>query len=275
MRFKVISVLVFVLCAAISARAGDFDATIVDDALERAKSYEKRIQIPDTGHPEANKAAREAVRRFYSPERQENIQAEIERLKRERFADVLRDYAGSAAGVRKVMSHSRLAPDERIYIFISSSVPESTLRTYAAALDELGDPNISMVLRGFIDGMKLFGPTLDFVRKIIVKDPCCDPSTTRCDAYKAGIVIDPLLYRAYRIETVPTIAYVRGVALIDPQLSEGIGENLAGPQEAYIVRGDVSLGYALEQIRRKTKSESVGALLRKLQGGFYDNTASD
>ena len=275
MHFRVASVLVCVLCAPIFAHAGGFDTAAVNDALDRAKSYEKEIQIPDTRHPEADKAAREAVRRFYSPECQQSIQAEIERLKRGRFADVLKDYAGSTAGVRKPVSPARLAPDERIYIFISSSVPESTLRTYAAVLDELGDPNISMVLRGFIDGMKLFRPTLDFVRKIVVKDPCCDPSTTRCDTYDAGIVIDPLLYRAYQIETVPAVAYVKGVSLIDPQMSEGIGENLAGLQEAYIVHGDVSLRYALEQIRRRTKSERVGALLRKLQGGFYDNTASN
>lgn len=246
--------------------AGDFNANNVGDAVERAKEYENKIELPDIHNSAAQKAAEQAAGRFYSPEYWKKIHAEIERLKSEQFAEILRGYEKGSEAEPK---DAALPSDERLYIFMSSSVPLSTLRTYASELDKLNDSGVSMVMRGFVDGMKHFKPTLEFVRSILVKDSTCDLSAEKCEAYNAAIIIDPLVFRKYGIERVPAIAYIRGTSLEDVAMSEGEGENLKGSQDTYIVYGDVSVECALETIAEETKSDRVNNLIKKLRKGFY------
>ena len=53
-----------------------------------------------------------------------------------------------------------LGTNERIYIFLSSSIPTETLRRYTSAVGALGDRNVRFVMRGFIGGAKYMKPTL-------------------------------------------------------------------------------------------------------------------
>ena len=148
-------------------------------------------------------------------------------------------------------------------------MPISKLRASAFSLDRLNDPGISMIMRGFVKGMKSFGPTLEFVESVVSKDTSCDAFTEDCEFLNAPINIDPLVFRKYGIETVPAVCYVRGVALKDRAMSEGDTENLKGAQDAYIVYGDLSFARALEIINKETKSIRLSNLIRKLRGGFY------
>jgi len=269
-----LGLILFLLLLSISGLvfAEDFTADDINDALKRAKDYESKISLPELHNPEAEKAAAHAANSFHSSECQKRIQAETERLKADQFAKVLQDYQQSGKNMTK--AKGGLPVDERIYIFISSSMPAATLRNYVAALDKINDPNISMVLRGFINGMKLFKPTLDFVRSMTAKDASCDLSKEKCNAYNAAINIDPMLFSKYQITFVPAITYVQGVNMLDATMSEGKTDNLTGSQESYTVYGDVSLEYALEQIRKETKAEGVTKVLRRLQGGYYDQNKS-
>ncbi len=125
-----------------------------------------------------------------------------------------------------------------------------------------------MIMRGFVKGMK-FGPTLEFVENVVVKDTNCNAFAEDCEVLNAPINIDPFVFRKYEIETVPAVCYVRGVALKDRAMSEGDPENLKGVQDAYIVYGDLSFARALEIINKETKSSRISNVIRKLRGGFY------
>jgi type-F conjugative transfer system pilin assembly protein TrbC len=252
-----------------AAVAQDTQASIkiVQEALEKAKKMKKHITVP--GVDKNNRAAQEAARTFYSPEYQNKIGQEIERLKNTLFADTFKDQKKQPLSKPAPGSRYFLMPDERIYVFISSSVPVETLRNYAADLDRLRDPHVTMVMRGFVKGMKLIKPTLDFIRKVIVKDPDCDITAQKCDAYRVTINIDPLLFRRYGINQVPAIVYANGVSLVDAGQSEGIKEN-APVSDAYMLSGDVSLAYALEKINREAHSPELEAVLRQLRAGFYN-----
>jgi type-F conjugative transfer system pilin assembly protein TrbC len=243
----------------------EFNTDYVNDALNRAKKHEDKIKLPSINN-ETQKAAQKAARSFYSPEYQRRIQQEIERLKKEKFNDVL---SGSAKRSTSSDTNTILYPDERIYIFISSSIPLVTLRSYAETLDRINDPSIFMVMRGFVDGMRYFKPTLEFVRNIIVKDTSCDLSSEKCDVYRVSISIDPLLFKKYGIKAVPAIAYARGVSIADTAMSEGWDNNVNSSLEAYVVYGDVSLEYALEAISKRTKNRRINNLLEELRHGFY------
>lgn len=253
------------LCSTL-AFAGDFNTGTVNEALERAKEYEKKIDMPDVRHLEAQEAAREAAEQFYSPQCQEKIRAEMERLKAGRFAGIFKGYEkeGTDESVDSV-----LTSDERLYIFISSSVPLSTLRAYAFALDRLNDPNVTMVMRGFVGGMKYFKPTLEFIRSIIVRESSCDLVTEKCKVFNAAISIDPVMFRKYGIRSVPAIAYVKGKSIKDFAANKGCIDNLNVPQDVYIVTGDLPMDRALEVIAKETGSGRINNLVKKIRGGFY------
>ena len=105
--------ILFFTCA--SVFAGEFDAKTVHKAMERAKEYEKMINLPDIDNSIAQKAAKEAAHQFYAADFQQKITAEIERLKIEQFADILTKQKKTEQKKAK----SALLTSERLYIFIS------------------------------------------------------------------------------------------------------------------------------------------------------------
>ena len=251
------------------------DMKNVQDLLERANEQSRHMVVPQTKDHKAEKAARETSNIYRSRKFQARLQKEISRLKEQVFSDSMGKDKGISS--RKTAENTFLLPDERLYLFISSSMPVSTLRNYAADLDKLKDPHISMVMRGFVGGMHLIKPTITFIEKILLKDLTClpvrrmqtgDASSTQCDVYHVTVNIDPLLYSRYGIKAVPTILYVRGVHSIDPGESEGIEGNTS-VSDAYMVSGDVSLEYALDTIRKASKSSQIEGILKTLRRGFY------
>ena len=272
MRFKIatIAVLFFTLgfnpnCWAENSISG------VREAMKNAEEMRKHIVVPRSDKP--NHAAQETARIYQSPEFQEKINREIERLNNTLFSDMLKGQEKLQVSTQSREVKYLLMPDERIYVFISSSMPIATLRNYAADLDRLQDPNITMVMRGFVDGIKLIRPTLEFIQKVLIKDPGCDPSSEKCEAYHITINIDPLLFQRYGVNKVPAIVYAKGVNPVDPGLSEGIKDNAPGVA-AYMVTGDVSLAYGLDKIYSERSSPQLYNVIRKLRAGFYTERGS-
>ena len=269
MRFKVLAMLCLLLFA-MPACALCEQGNVMDNLhlLENTvKKYQKSIKLPDTdNNTRAKEAAKEAARMFYSPEYQERINNEQERIKEEIFTDshdAYKDYTPA-----KDTGNNLLSPGERIYIFISSSVPISTLRNYAQDVDTIGDPGIIMVMRGFVDGVKYMKPTLKFIHGIITKDRGCE-FDQRCEAFNAAVYIDPLLFRRYGITSVPAIVYAKGIDVKDPGSSEGLTTN-AKVEDEYTIYGDVSIEHALEKVNMKDRSRGLKKVLKKLKGGYYN-----
>ena len=239
----------------------------VQGLLDRADQQRKRLDVPKAHDTEAEKAARKAANIYHSRKYQARLHKEITRLKKQVFPDAMTQ-ANNAASSAKAGENAFLLPDERIYLFISSSMPVSTLRNYAADLDKLNDPHISMVMRGFVNGMHYIKPTIHFIQKILVKNLTCDTSNQKCDLFHATVNVDPLLYSRYGIERVPAILYVRGLHSVDPGESEGLKDNVT-VSDVYMVSGDVSPEYALDTIRKASKSSQVEGILKELRRGFY------
>jgi conjugal transfer pilus assembly protein TrbC len=252
----------------------DVSISHITDILKKGKNLSDTIELPDNAQTkEAQERAEELAEFYHSEQFQCTVNDKIEGLKQGVFKSSIEEYyeglnknnGDDEAGNKK--TQSSLSSSERIYIFISSSVAESTLRNYAADLDKLNDSNISMVLRGLVGGMKYFRPTLDFVTNVIKKHQNCN-LTYQCETYRANIQIDPLLFRRYGIKQVPAIVYVPDIKINDSSLSEGLKDN-AHVSDYYVVYGDTSFEYALELIQRKTKSRSLKELITAMRKGFY------
>jgi len=232
----------------------DFGISAAGEALERAQklSEELKGKLPEISE-EAFKKAQEAVQSF------EKRREEVEKWKDEASKLLTGKTTKElfSLHVPKDLSSSSLGSDEAVLIFISSSVPLSTLRQYAKELDLLDDPKVVMVMRGFVQGMKYFKPTLDFILSVLKEDPACDLTSQKCRVYNASVYVDPLLFRALQIRAVPAVAYVKGLNVFKPTCE---AQDLKG----WVVYGDVSLEYALRLLGREAKNPNLDSLADKL-----------
>jgi type-F conjugative transfer system pilin assembly protein TrbC len=245
-----------------------FDIDSIGEVNDRGEKLSKKVTIPVNPFAgEGSKRAKETDDFFRSGEFQKRVSAEEERLKRGIFGGRIQEYYQGAPDVASAMA-GELPANERIYIFISSSMPKKTLRNYVRDVARLRDPNVKLVMRGLIGGVKYIKPTMRFVSGILLKDPDCDPEKSRCERYAAGVNVDPLLFRRYGIDKVPTIVYARNVTVLDMEMSEGMERNMT-QGESYTIHGDVALTYALERFRSETESRALEALIRLLNAGFY------
>jgi type-F conjugative transfer system pilin assembly protein TrbC len=254
------------------ASAADLDQDSIESLMQRRDTVLKTIKVPSNSYEkEAQKKASNIVEKIYSDDFQKELQTRTERLKNTIFKDHISSFATTTgtSGDKGKAESGLLSQDERLYVFVSSSVPLQTLRNYAASIDKIGDPRIVMVMRGFVGGLKDWKAMLDFASRVLVKNPSCDTGKEQCDLYAANLQVDPLLFRRYDVRLVPTIVYARGVHRVDPAMSEGVSD-AAGVSEFYLVQGDVSLEYFLETIRRETRSTSVEAVLAALRRSYYD-----
>lgn len=147
---------------------------------------------------------------------------------------------------------------DRIYIFISSSVPKSTLRQYINDIDGL--PQATAVLNGFIGDIGKMQPTVQFIADLLKVDEHC--KMPGCDYLDSEIVVDPIIFKRLNIDRVPAIAYVENYERIG-YCSEGL-ETGSKMSNIRVVYGDVALKDALEHINKKTKSAKLASIIKKL-----------
>lgn len=241
------------------------DLEAVRCALERAGEAARRMEIPaSAAEAEGRAAAEEAWRVFQSEAYRERIRAEQQRILENLLPGKAAggSFYADAPAAAPPAGAGLLRPDERVWILVSSSVPRETLRNYVRDMDRLGEPNVRMILRGFVGGAKRIMPTLDFVRGLILRDPSC--AGEDCPGFGAVIQVDPLVFSRFGVREVPAIVYARGVRAADPSMSDGAPEN-ASVGEAFLLRGDVSLGYALETFRREAGEGRLGTMADRLR----------
>ncbi|BCO09265.1 hypothetical protein GF1_16410 [Desulfolithobacter dissulfuricans] len=263
--------LCFVIAMAVMAgtvHAGDSSRIGVKDisgVLKQAKEKAETLSLPENPQTDAaREAAERVVRQFRSPEYQARLQREQERLKQEVFKDYL-----AASGDKPDRKQDSGQPDgqlsatERVYLFFSSSVPMDTLHSYMDLIEKAHDPNVIMVMRGFVGGMKKAKPTLEYLTSLLKKDPDCDFGKKKCEAYRVNIQINPMLFRKYAVNRVPTVIYAFGLS---PE--SGLGNDTATGR-AYIIEGDAGLDYLLERINREAKRKSLDSLVRVMRSGNH------
>jgi len=254
------AVLIFSLCRAdTSPAAGDrttsaISMTDIAAVLDEAKRKENDLQLPGAGEDDCGcrDAAAQSMTEVNVPAFQERLRAERHRLQETMFKDALAESMPHDKQKPSITTQ----PGLRLYLFISSSVPQNTLRNYAAMLDRVGSNRISMVLRGFVGGMKKIRPTMEFIGGILKMDPTCDLLREKCASYQVEIQVDPQLFQRFKIESVPALAYL-------PANSDDTEETQAEP---LIVSGDAGLDYLLEHINREVKSPELDQLIADLRG---------
>jgi len=245
--------------------AKDFGIAGIGDVLEAGKKIGDKLSVSDNAY--SGKGAEEAQRvyEYYkSPAFQEKLNAESERLQKTVFKDAVNDYYKDIKQGDGNSKSSLFGSKERLYIFISESMPMQTIRNYAQTLDKIKSSRAALIMRGFIGGMTYVKPTMHFISNIIKENPDCDMRQQQCDAYSLDVLVDPLLFRRYGITTVPAMVYVPDISVADEGQSEGIEGN-AQVTDFHKMEGDVSLEYFLEEILKDGPNKSVDSLLAALR----------
>ncbi len=148
--------------------------------------------------------------------------------------------------------------DERIYIFISSSIPKAVLDNYKAYIKfkGIGDTT-SFVIRGCLpqgggfNGCKDFLPTMQFARDMIIEDNKTGVT---------GLLIDPVLFKTYDVTNVPQVVYAKNVNRRVDLGSEGDFSRLESTPQWWKSVGDWSLEYHLNELYNLSKEEKLKQL---------------
>lgn len=116
-----------------------------------------------TKNKTAEQIAEQTAEIYNSCNFQKKLKAQVETLKSQ-FNQA--EEGSPVISMKEEGINTFLMPDEKIYLFISSSMPKTALRSYLQDLDKLRDKNIIIVMRGFIGGIKYIKPTLEFIESI-------------------------------------------------------------------------------------------------------------
>jgi type-F conjugative transfer system pilin assembly protein TrbC len=232
--------------------AEEFNLDDINAVRSRAAEMGKKITVPENSNKEKGaEMARDSFKVYQSESFQNKLKAEMDRIQQhiQGFGEQ-KYYAGAKKLPKGVLSN------EQIYIFISSSMPESTIRHYIQDVDYLNDPNIKFVLRGFVDGVKKIRPTMNFIRNVMKKDPTC---TGKCEKYKISVQVNPVLFSRFNIEAVPAILYVQGKLPTEASRLKTVSP------PNWLIYGDASLETAAEIFADKINKASLRELNRKLR----------
>lgn len=263
--------LALLVCSSVSA--ADVNSA-AEQAKQNAAAYSGSIKAPSLSDlPAAQReAAQSVVNQVNSEAYQQRVQKYVDQLV---GGEVFKDgktgafnyYTDTKMTEKGKAQKGKLGSGERVYIFVSSSIPIDTLRNYAKDIDALDETNIVMVMRGFVGGAKEIKPTMSFLAQILHKDKNCQFSgSMNCDGFGAAVLIDPELFRRYKPAVVPAVVYVKNVKPLHPDMSEGSDDivGVLNESDVYTVYGDASLGYMLDVINREVKSSTLEAAVRGL-----------
>jgi len=178
---------------------------------------------------------------------------------------VVNSFAGIHPSKKAIQYYSNIfRKSDRLYIFISSSIPIATLRSYAEIASLLKNNNIYFVMRGCVNGCHTIAPTKAFVKKII------GLKGNKVLSVIHGIEIDPLLFRLYNIKRVPVFIYAKNINPLNNSISQGLLRNLSGSPIFYESIGDWSFKYHIEQLADMSKSQSLRDLYNRLNKNWYE-----
>lgn len=221
--------------------------------------------LPQPTEPERRRAFDALRGRAKSPTMDERARAALEAGK-DRFAmerEAMAKRFGQALGLEapemKAIADAGPAQATKGWVpvlFVSSSMPTATLRTYAAQLEKARGV---MAFRGMPGGMTKVAPMAKLTAETLRLDPGCEGPA--CVMRDVQVIVDPLVFRQHGVTRVPALAMIPG----DPALPYCERED-ESPRGQHVVYGDAALSGLLEEIARLGGKEEVRDAQSRLEG---------
>lgn len=201
------------------------------------------LAIPENKHSnEGQLAAEQSAKLFQSQEFQEKLSCEKHRLETEVFSEFIKPIKKDPW---ENSSSKILATNEKLYLFLSSSMPDETVHNYLHSIAQTNSSEISPVMKGMVKGMADKKANLRYFSRILKNDFDCNDQREPqgvCSRFKLPIKMNPMLFKRFGIDQVPALVYTT-------------------TNETLVIRGDASLVYLLEKINSEVKSTGLEALI--------------
>lgn len=209
------------------------------DIEAKAQGQSATMQVPANTQAEAGQqAAQKAANQFYAPQTQKKQQDERSRIQQQVFG----------AKTEEPEKPGTLSATEKIYLFLSSSIPEETVRAYLISVAHTGDNKIVPVMYGFVQGIQNKAVTAEYFNRVQREDgDCQDKQGDICKRLQVPIQINSRLFKQYNISQVPAVVYANG-------------------ENSWSAQGDSALDYLLEQINRDAHSPALSSLITGMRG---------
>lgn len=199
----------------------------------------------------------EAGEKYITNETREKINSDLNKLNRSKENEANNVFKSANA-----QSESMEDTQKRLYICVSSSMPEDVIRKYIIATEPVRSKTV-FVVKGFIGGIKQFKQTFDWVNKIL----CSGSPPGSPDCLVASIDINPNIFSEYDVTKVPAVLYLpKGTTPCNCNESNANSNEKAKP--AYLSQGDASIQYHLTKMAEKENPhreeiQQFGKLLTK------------
>ena len=213
----------------------------VEKVVGKARAAATAMALP--AHRQAatgEAAARQVMERFASPAVQKRLQGERAKLAEKMTATRADDPKDQS---------SQLAATDHLYLFLSSSMGDDSLRRLLAGIAGLGGEQIVPVFAGLPHGIDNWpGNTRFFQQVLQAESTCRDTAANTCERLQVPLRINPALFRQYAVTAVPTLVYDNGSRTLS-------------------VQGEAELVVLLERMNTAANSPSLGSLVASLRGG--------
>ena len=213
----------------------------VEKIVKQARKTAETMRLPENIHEqEGQKAARQSVEKLNSPAFQEKLQCQMERIQQ-----------GESPQEQpmKAQDKSTLTTKESVYLFLSSSAPESVVNRYLVDIGRTGEQRIMPVLFGLPQGLAGKRVNADYFSRVMQADPeCQDTPKSPCQRLAVPLKVNPGLFSRYNISEVPALVYDNG-------------------QDSWLIRGEAELAYLLEKVGKAANNPTLDNISARLRGG--------
>jgi hypothetical protein len=213
----------------------------VEVIVERARKTVETMHLPENVHEQdGQEAARQSVEKLKAPAFQEQVRCQMERIQQS---------GPQQEQSMKTQDNSTLTAQESVYLFLSSSVPETVVNRYLIDIGRAGEQRIVPVLFGLPQGLAGKRFNADYFSRVMQADPGCqDTPETPCTRLAVPLKVNPALFTRYTISEVPALVYVNG-------------------QDSWSIQGETELAFLLEKMSKATNSPALAGISTRLRGG--------
>ena len=217
------------------------DREKVEKVLEQAGKLRETMTVPENSHAqEGLEAARRMAEQFNSPAFQEQVRCQMERIQQS---------GAPQEQAMKTQGNSTLTTQESIFLFLSSSLPESVVNRYLIDIGRTGEQRIMPVLFGLPQGLEGKRFNADYFSRMMQANlECRDTPKSPCQRLEVPLKVNPVLFTRYTITEVPALVYDNG-------------------QDSWSIQGETELAFLLGKAGKAANSPALAGLSARLRGG--------
>jgi hypothetical protein len=238
-RFVLLVIVLLQTTSMVAADEQQVDRSQVEKVLKQAEQFKATMQLPENAHQQkGQEAAQQTAKVYASPGFREKLRCQIERIHN----------SSPQKQTTTVKKKGSLSAQDSVYLFLSSSMPESAVNRYLIDINRIGEQRFSPVLFGLPQGLEGKRLNADYFSRVMLANPQCrDKPKSPCRRLAMSLKVNPELFTRYNITEVPTLVYDNG-------------------QNSWSIQGETELAHLLDKIGKEEGLPAFANIINRLRG---------